>query len=273
MRLGTGLDRFATAVLVVCIGVVVSGTKACQTDYEVGRQSSVPAGTQTSAPTDGGTAEPTGSVTVTPTASPTEEANGTADEEDTTTPAATLTAEAASGGDDLFNELSKLGAPSDNSARIAAGASAGMVKPENWLGDAFAKDEDGSWRDSDGDGFSDALEEEMGSDPASAGSAPLAILVTRLTARVGPEVLGEDALREGDAIVDTDMDGVSDETEEQRGTNPRAVDSDGDGLADNKELAIGSNPLQIDSDGDGISDGREFEFGADPTVPEPRRID
>lgn len=274
MRLGTGLDRFASAVLVVCVGVVVSGTKACQTDYEVGVQATVPTGTQTGAPTDGGTAEPTGSVTVTPTASATGEASQTADEDGTTTPAATLTAEAAGGEGDLFNELSKLGAPSGNAAKaVAAGASAGMVKPENWLGDAFSKDEDGSWRDSDGDGFSDALEEEAGSDPTNAGSAPLSTVVTRLAARVGPEVLGEDALREGDSIVDTDMDGVSDETEEQRGLNPRAVDSDGDGLADNKELAIGSNPLQADSDGDGISDGREFEFGADPTLPEPRRAE
>jgi hypothetical protein len=274
MRFGTGLDRFASVVLVVCIGVVVSGTKACQTDYEVGGQARVPAGSSTSTPSNGGTPEPTGSVTVTPTVSATTEVSGTPTEETTTTAAATTTAESASGEEDLFNELSKLGGGVEGQARGGTGPAAvagGMIKPENWLGDAFAKDEDGLWRDGDGDGFSDGLEEDLGSDPGNAGSAPLSAIVTRLVARVGPEALGEESLREGESIIDADMDGVSDETEEQRGMNPRSVDSDGDGLADNKELAIGSNPLQVDSDADGVADGREFEFGADPTIPEPKR--
>jgi hypothetical protein len=152
-----------------------------------------------------------------------------------------------------------------------AGGSGSVIQPENWLGESFSKEDDNSWQDSDGDGFSDGLEEDFGTDPNGAGSAPRSALVTRLAARVGPDAVGDEAPRESGDVTDTDSDGVSDEIEEQRGMNPRSMDSDADGLPDNKELAFGSNPLQVDSDGDGISDGREFDFGADPTVAEPKR--
>jgi hypothetical protein len=277
MRLRSGLDRFATAVLVVSLGVVVSGTKACQTDYEIGAQAKAPNGTITPSSTSGedGTAQPTGSVTVTPTG--TLEGDGS----ETATPTAiadvTGTEMAVVGEEDLFNELSKLGGSAESSGKggavagAVAGVMAGVVKSENWLGDAFSKDEDGSWHDSDGDGFSDALEEQHGTDPNSASSAPRTALVTRLATRVGGDALSDEPLSEPDAATDTDLDGVSDELEEKRGMNPRSVDSDNDGLSDNRELAFGSNPLQIDSDNDGIADGREYEFGADPTLPEPSR--
>jgi hypothetical protein len=273
MRLRSGLDRFATAVLVVSLGVVVSGTKACQTDYELGAQSKVPTGTVTPTPTsaDDGTARPTGTVTATPTS--TSEGDETDPDAPTATPVATSTAAASNGEDDLFNELSKLGATTEGASKPGgvAGTAGGVVKPENWLGEAFSKEENGSWQDSDGDGFSDELEEQHGTDPNGASSAPRSALVTRLATRVGSDALTEESIPESDAAADADADGVSDDIEEKRGMNPRAVDSDNDGLSDNRELAFGSNPLQIDSDGDGISDGREYEFGADPTVPEPSR--
>lgn len=270
MRVASGLDKFAVSVLVVCVGILVSGTKACQTDYEVGSQSKVPDPTATVAATATGdatpTVQPTGTADGTPTATPTVDA--------TQTEAAELTAEATISGADIFNELSKIGNTADAPGRAPAGgmaAAAGLVKPENWLGEAFSKDQDGSWQDSDGDGFSDSLEEDEGTDPNSAGSAPGSVMVTRLAARVGSaEALSEEGLTEERESQDTDSDGVSDETEEQRGMNPRSSDSDRDGLTDNRELALGTNPLQIDSDDDGISDGREYEFGADPTIPEPR---
>lgn len=273
MRAGSGLDKFASVVLVLCVGIVVSGTKACQTDYEVGVQSKVPTETATGTPTTAGTGEENGTATATPTGEVTATAAATATGAATATPDPSQPEEEASGGDDLFNELSKLdgdGSVAGKAPAAMAGRSGSVIQPENWLGEAFSQD-DSSWQDSDGDGFCDSLEEEFGTDPNGAGSAPLSILKTRLAARVGPEAVGDEAPRESGDIADADNDGVSDETEEQRGMNPRSMDSDGDGLPDGKELQIGSNPLQIDSDGDGISDGREFDFGADPTIAEPKQ--
>jgi hypothetical protein len=268
MRLRSGLDRLATAVLLVSLGVVVSGTKACQTDYEFGTQAKVPTGTATSTPTstDNGNLQPTATPTITPTGG----IAGTA--VPTATPTETADAEEATAEDDLFNQLSKLGAAAERSAAVggAAGVSGGVVKPENWLGEAFSKDGDGSWQDSDGDGFSDSLEEQYETDSNSAGSAPRTALVTRLAARVGRDALTDEASTDPDAVADADLDGVRDDIEEKRGMNPRSPDSDNDGLSDSRELAYGANPLQVDSDGDGVADGREVEFGADPTVPESR---
>lgn len=64
---------------------------------------------------------------------------------------------------------------------------------------------------------------------------------------------------------DTDRDGLSDFDEIfVRFTNPAAVDSDYDGLADNEELTRGSQPLNPDSDADGWNDGEEISRATDP---------
>ncbi len=282
MRFGSGLDRFASSVLVVCLGVVVSGTKACQTDYEVGVQAKVPSSTQTGTPTITGTAQLTGTITgtVTPNSSGTAVSGATPTVDATLTAEATIIPEAAGAQDDLFNELSKLGVDPDAAGKgINPGAASvvgALAKPDNWLGEAYSKDDDSLWQDSDGDGFSDKLEEELGSDVNSAGAAPRSVLVTRLDARVTNDELASDILEKSEATtepgvsVDTDRDGVTDEKEAQLGTNPNLSDSDGDGLSDGKEQEISSNPLKIDSDGDGVADGREYDLGADPTIPEPR---
>lgn len=273
MRLSSSLDRFATAVLVVCLGVVVSGTKACQTDYEFGSQATVPTGTVTPTPSSAGDGTPVATGTGTAAATSTAEGDAAETVAPGTTPAATSTVVAENLDDGLFKELSKLDAGAESAAKGVgvAGISGGVVRPENWLGDAFSKDDDSSWVDSDGDGFSDALEEQHGTDPNGASSAPRAALVTRLATRLGGEPITEESIPELDAAADADLDGVSDEIEEKRGMNPGSIDSDNDGLSDSRELLIGSNPLQIDSDGDGIADGREYDFGADPKVPEPSR--
>ncbi|WP_019795503.1 ArdC-like ssDNA-binding domain-containing protein [Streptococcus sobrinus] len=52
------------------------------------------------------------------------------------------------------------------------------------------------------------------------------------------------------------------ETDRQR--ELRTKDSDGDGLTDEEELARGTNPYSADTDGDGISDGQEVAQGTDP---------
>lgn len=55
---------------------------------------------------------------------------------------------------------------------------------------------------------------------------------------------------------------LSPETNQQDGLRTR--DSDGDGLTDEQELARGTNPYLSDTDGDGISDGQELAQGTNP---------
>ncbi len=77
--------------------------------------------------------------------------------------------------------------------------------------------------DSDGDGISNIVEIELGTNPLAA---------------------------------DTDDDGISDSDEINiYGTNPNLIDTDGDGIEDQHELVLGFDPLKKDSDGDGIEDG------------------
>ncbi len=66
---------------------------------------------------------------------------------------------------------------------------------------------------------------------------------------------------------DTDGDGLADEEEIERGTDPFNADTDGDGLADGDEIHVfGTDPRDPDTDGDGFSDGQELVNGFDPTV-------
>lgn len=79
---------------------------------------------------------------------------------------------------------------------------------------------------------------------------------------------------------DTDGDGLSDEEENEQGTDPNNPDTDGDGINDGKELELGFDPLNPDTDGDGIldidedadgdglSDFREDLVGSDPLNPD-----
>ena len=68
------------------------------------------------------------------------------------------------------------------------------------------------------------------------------------------------------AGADSDFDGLSDEEERQRGSDPMNPDTDGDGLKDGEEVAAGTNPVIADSDGDGISDGSEVAIGTNPSA-------
>ena len=70
---------------------------------------------------------------------------------------------------------------------------------------------------------------------------------------------------------DTDMDGLSDFTEETlHGTSPESEDTDGDGLTDWQEVEMGSNPLDPDTDKGGQCDGPKAlatcRMGPDPCV-------
>ena len=77
---------------------------------------------------------------------------------------------------------------------------------------------------------------------------------------------------------DDDNDGLTDEEEEDLGTDPKNSDTDGDGLTDKEEVdgADGdpttdddTDPTKPDTDGDGVNDGDEVNGyeGGDPTDP------
>jgi hypothetical protein len=85
------------------------------------------------------------------------------------------------------------------------------------------------------------------------------------------------------AVADSDGDGLSDDTEQNMGTNPNLADSDGDGLNDGAEQSYWGgnwnqdpdgdgliNILDPDSDNDGYSDGDEVADGKDPADPASR---
>ena len=85
--------------------------------------------------------------------------------------------------------------------------------------------------DSDGDGLTNAEEEELGLNPDSA---------------------------------DTDGDGLNDAAEVELGTDGLDADTDDDGLSDGEEIANGADPLVVDTDGDGYTDRDEVFEGKDP---------
>jgi len=107
--------------------------------------------------------------------------------------------------------------------------------------------------DTDGDGYNDKVESDVGTDPNNPASYP-----------VPP---------------DTDGDGIPDAYETNTGvyvsptdtgTDPNKVDTDGDGLTDGVETATfiyidasdtGTDPNVVDSDADGLSDGVETNTG------------
>lgn len=71
-----------------------------------------------------------------------------------------------------------------------------------------------------------------------------------------------------DPAGDEDGDGLTNEEEALRGTDPFNPDTDGDGLTDAVEVfETGTDPLDPDTDGDGLSDGDERNiFGTDPSL-------
>ena len=305
--------RFPALLVVITSALLLSGTRACQEDYDLASQSTVP----TAEPTDDGV-QPVGTRTPTETPTPTE----TATSEPSTTPtvggtvtvAPTETVAVVAAA--LLRDLGSLSGQNIAAAPVAAlptsalvaapnnlGGSEGRTYVENWLGKIYAARVP---LDSDGDGYSDALEADFETDPQNKNSQPPPP-VTLLDSRLGISDADLDGLSQdveldmqldttkadsdGDGISDgaevlsmsdpldrrsmpqpdSDHDGLSDAVEAKYHTNPSLADSDKDGASDSSEIAVGSNPLIPDSDGDGILDGKELELGSDPTVPERQR--
>jgi hypothetical protein len=76
---------------------------------------------------------------------------------------------------------------------------------------------------------------------------------------------------------DADCDGLSDEYETANGLDPHdagdaMLDTDGDGLSNLHEHRLGTSPILADSDGDGVPDGLEVERGTDPLDPADRPL-
>ncbi len=125
----------------------------------------------------------------------------------------------------------------------------------------------GKAQDPDRDGLSTRTENELGTDPdnpdTDGGGAPDGLEVA----------LGTDPNRRRDdknlTAQDSDGDGIDDDVELDRGTNPLAPDTDGDGLTDGEEVfGHGTDPAHPDTDRGGAPDGEEVRFGADPNDPD-----
>ena len=298
----SALENLILFASLFTILIFLSGTKACQEDYYLGAQARIATETPTPTPTDDDfdddddldddddiitlTPTPTIGIIAPLTPLPTEEPD---DEES-----------AAQG---FLTELALL--PQDDETSASGTKSlTGDHQPKisNWLGEAFkSSGKSANDLDSDGDGYADWFEIEMGSDPNDAASTPDVFPNSRLMARMigydddfdgltneeeirygtdpkvadsdgdgyldGIEILcGTDPLDPLSKPVDSNGDGICDDLKKRLGLNVYSADTDGDGLSDQLELILGTNPLDPDTDGDGILDGKEYELGSDPLI-------
>lgn len=77
----------------------------------------------------------------------------------------------------------------------------------------------------------------------------------------------EDSILEGQPL-DTDADGLTDDQEKEKRTDPLSWDTDGDLLSDGDEVNTWqTNPLVADTDGDSYKDGDEIRNGYNPKGP------
>jgi outer membrane protein OmpA-like peptidoglycan-associated protein len=134
--------------------------------------------------------------------------------------------------------------------------------------------------DTDGDGLTDNIEMEIGTDINKAdtdedGLSDFEEYDQYKTDPLNPDSDG-DGLNDGDEVnsyntdplnEDTDGDGLTDwEEVNTHRTNPLKADTDNDGINDYDEVnKYGTNPTNPDSDGDGFTDGQEVDMGTNPT--------
>lgn len=285
--------------------IVLSGTKACREDYDLGSQTTL-VGTPTATPTVSATETEGGikTFTSTPTATATSSGNPSPTAVFTPTPTPTPSATSATVASSGLSVRSMLGEVNsgetqrDVKARMNDVSSGAIQKDRNWLGRAYIDDGEASdsWVDSDDDGFSDELEARLAQE-----GLELILPESRLVDRVevydqdldgfedkreleqglspnssdtdadgfldGLEVLaGSSPLDRSSRPKDVDNDGAPDVLEESLGMSLTSEDSDGDRLPDRVEIVLSSDGIAADTDGDGISDGKEVDLGSDPLI-------
>lgn len=283
--------------------IVLSGTKACQEDYDLGSQTTL-VGTPTATPTATATGTDEGIKTFTPAATATSSGSPAPTPVLTPTiiptPAATTATvvSAALSVRSMLGEVGSSAGQKEVKARMGDVSSGKVREDQNWLGRAYIDDGEasGSWVDSDDDGFSDELEARLAQE-----GVEFILPESRLADRVevydqdldgfedkkeieqglnpnssdtdldgfldGLEVLaGSRPLDRSIRPKDTDNDGAPDVLEESLGLSIMADDTDGDRLPDRMEIILSSDGASADTDGDGISDGKEVDLGSDPLI-------
>ena len=299
----TVFDRIALIIALLLFALTMSGTRACQENYDFASQSTAATSTPTGSETPTGTETPDEDEDDIGVETPTPTSTETPTETPTVTPTESSVIVALRSLSKESEPDTALATVDSNIAKGAAAASSRKAgKKGNWLGQIYKEDIEGDSLDTDADGYTDLLESDVGSDPKDENSKP-PLPVTFLSARFDgidddyDGLSNEDEREEGtdpeqrdsdgDGVLDgievlgqfdpkdpnsrpneTDGDGLSNQYEAEIGINPKSADSDGDSLRDDLEIIIGSNPLHNDSDGDGILDGREVELGSDPTIAE-----
>ena len=134
-----------------------------------------------------------------------------------------------------------------------------LVNSENSLIDLEA--------DSDKDGLIDYLEAYYGSDPliADTDNDGLTDYLEVYYLSYDPRNVDTDNNGINDDSEDADKDGLSNQEEQNLGTNPAYYDTDHDTVSDYDELYIyHTDPLKADTDGDGVEDGIEIANKSDP---------
>lgn len=231
MSYRSALNRVSLILLLIGAGLLITGVDACQDDYCVGCEASVPTPTLTFTITP--TPEDDEDPDATPTLTSTPTVTGSISPTLTVTPTITGTV----GTTKLSRNVSADG------RTLLQGIPTGSVSGDlTWLGNQKKP-----FVDSDGDGFSDDVELAKKTDPKNEKSNPQ--LRTSLNRA---------------ELVDEDGDELTASEETEFGTDPKKADTDGDSLSDYLERAMGTDPLLIDSDSDGVTDGAEVQRGADP---------
>jgi hypothetical protein len=134
---------------------------------------------------------------------------------------------------------------------------------------ALAQDTTGAVEtpDSDGDGVSDVIERQIGTDPQNIDTDGDTLTDGDELLLAGPpNAQGNYYFSADPTTPDTDGDGLGDAEEIGANLDPKQADSDNDGLTDDVETAAGNqlNPTLADADQDGLEDGWETGMGTNP---------
>jgi hypothetical protein len=124
--------------------------------------------------------------------------------------------------------------------------------------------------DSDGDGLSDELESQLGSNPTKARTNGFFLDGMAYNPAFKQQIEAISRSNSCDPELDSDGDSLNECEETLLGTNSFDFDTDGDGIPDSWEWLYGLNPLindmQLDSNGDGVTNKVAFSWALPPSV-------